>query len=222
MSDATLDASGAKPISRVGKIAFVAFLTLVSLGTLTVMAPLLVLLKFSLPSASMQPTLQIGDHVLATHIAYDSNLERGDVVVFRSSDVIFAKRIVGLPGERVALRDGQLIINGIPVERRSVGDREYGDDFVTQRVFEETLPGGRKIEVLDDRSDGPYDNFEEMTVPADHYFVLGDNRDNSYDSRALGKIGFVARADMVGKIKFIHFSMGDRGLRLDRMGRFVN
>jgi len=226
MSDATLDASGAKPISRVGKIAFVTFLTLVSLGTLTVMAPFVLMQKFWIPGASMYPSLYIGDYVLATHAAYDVSLKRGEIVVFYvghdTQRTVWVKRLIGLPGDRVAVRAGQLMINGTPVERHPVGERHVDHGFDMLPAFEETLPGGRKIEVLDALPDGHFDNFAEVTVPADHYFVMGDNRDNSYDSRAMDRLGFVARADIIGKPKFIYFSVGDRGIRLDRMGRFVN
>jgi signal peptidase I len=224
MNDATRDASGSQPLSRAGKIAFISFLTLVSLVTLSVLAPFILMMKFSIPASSMYPSLQIGDYLLAAPLAYDSSLERGEIALMYVGEgerrSVWVKRIIGLPGDRIAVREGQLIINGSPVERRAIGTREI-EHGASVPAFEETLPGGRTIEVLDADPNSPFDNFREVTVPADHYFVLGDNRDNSYDSRAMDRVGFIPREAFVGKPKIIYFSWGEQGLRLGRIGTWI-
>lgn len=155
--------------------------------------------------------------------------ERGDVVIFRHplEDADYIKRAVGLPGDTVAMADGALILNGRTVRRERIADalipatpyascagaeRVADDDSGTAcryRRFRETLPGGRSYEVLDfGRS--AQDDFAPVTVPAGHLFVLGDNRDNSLDSRfaaADGGVGMVDQRLLVGRAALVAFSV---------------
>jgi len=184
---------------------------------------------YYVPSGSMEPTLQIGDELLATKFPYgysSSSLpnfvtlpdserilgalpQRGDVVVFRwpgDRSEIWVKRVVGLPGDRVAMRDGRLWINGAPVglARDGVGQME-SEDGSRQPVarFIETLPGGRKHTIFKAMESEPLDNVPEITVPPGHLFVMGDNRDNSADSRvplSAGGVGLLPVGDLVGRV----------------------
>lgn len=181
---------------------------------------------FNIPSGSMKPTLLVGDYLFVSKYSYgysrysflfgfppfsgriwESPVERGDVAVFRKppeNEVDYIKRIVGLPGDRIQVIGGILHINGTAVERERVEDfvEDYGRK-VTQYV--ETLPNGRKHMILETRRDqGPADNTEEFVVPEGHYFAMGDNRDNSLDSRA--DVGFVPAANMVGRAEILFFS----------------
>lgn len=214
--------------SRVGRGLFIAFLTTISLATLAVIAPLFFFMRFSIPASSMNPTLYVGDLLLASHIAYDSDVQRGDIALFwvghGEERVIYIKRVIGLPGDRVEVRKGQVILNGTPVARRKIAAQpvDAGDGWMPVAAFEETLPGGFTVTVVEANDEGPFDNFGEMTVPADHYFMLGDNRDNSYDSRALDRIGYIARDALVGKAKWIYFSAGRDGVRFGRIGRRID
>lgn len=213
--------------SRLGRGIFIAFLTLIGLATLSVLAPLFLMLRFSIPASSMNPALQIGDLLLASHIAYDSTIDRGDVVLFwvRKDEqrYVYVKRVIGLPGDRVRLLNGVVFVNGAPLKRHKVADQpsSMGGDWAKLPAFEESLPGGRKITVIDAGA-SLYDDFAEVTVPADHYFMLGDNRDNSADSRIPGGIGFISRQDLIGKAKWIYFSAGPDGVRFGRIGQRIH
>ncbi|MEC4590682.1 MULTISPECIES: signal peptidase I [Nitrospirillum] len=188
---------------------------------------------FNIPSGSMIPTLLIGDYVFVSKFSYGysryslplglplfhgrifgSVPERGDVVVFRlptdtSQDYI--KRVIGLPGDRIQMIDGILHINGEPVKRERVEDYTMETPFGRQSAvprYIETLPNGVKhtiIEIMGD--DGGLDNTPVYTVPEGHIFCMGDNRDNSQDSRVLNVVGYVPLENVVGKAQFKFFSL---------------
>ena len=165
---------------------------------------------FNTPSVSMEPTLIVGDNFLVDQLAYQNvSPARGDVIVLRAPrGENWIKRVVGLPGDHVQLINGILTINGTAVPQRRVADFVETDSFgITTHIkqLEETLPGGRSYSVID-RGDSEEDNTGDFAVPADSYFVLGDNRDNSDDSRL--SLGFVKRADIVGRATKIYFSGG--------------
>jgi len=188
---------------------------------------------FSIPSRSMQPTLHVGDYLFVSKFAYGysrysmpfspplfegrvfgTEPARGDVAVFKlpsDPSVDYIKRIVGLPGDRIQVRDGILHINGEPVEREKV--RSEGDGPADATIYRETLPNGES-HLIRERTDQAYlDDTRTYTVPAEHYFMMGDNRDASQDSRVQGKVGFVPFENLVGRASFIFFSFdGDTGL----------
>jgi signal peptidase I len=178
--------------------------------------------SYVLPSGSMAPTVEIGDRFLADKRSRP--LRRGDLVVFASPQdpqVDYVKRIVALAGDTVAIRKGELFVNDIPVPSSSagsVGHREpgspLGDIEVLQEQWEETMDG-RTFRVF--RASGNRAaSFDRVTVPPDHVFVLGDNRDNSHDSRAFGPI----RASQVrGRLLFVWWSKVPGGpVRWQRFG----
>jgi signal peptidase I len=155
---------------------------------------------FNIPSASMEPAANPGDYFLVSKFSYDvSSPERGDLVVFYAPQFrsYFIKRVVGLPGDRVQIVHGRLVLNGSAVQTRRIAD------FRGVPAYEEVYPGGKVGQVLDQSSNGPEDDTLPFAVPDNSYFVLGDNRDNSDDSR--GSIGYVPRDAIVGKaaIKYI-------------------
>jgi signal peptidase I len=140
--------------------------------------------------------------------------KRGDVAVFklpRDNSTDYIKRVIGLPGDVIEMKDGVLHINGTPVPKRRADDfieyDEAGNPRKTAR-FEETLPEGVKYFVLDQYPNGTYDNIGPFKVPADSYFMMGDNRDNSTDSRdqTRGGVGFVPFENFVGRAEVIFFS----------------
>ncbi len=184
---------------------------------------------YYVPSGSMEPTLQIGDELLATKYPYGYSTaslplfinvagtqrilgalpRRGDVVVFRAPAdpaQIWVKRVIGLPGDRVAVRDGRVWINGEPVGLTPDGmGKQETDDGARQPVpqFIETLPGGRRHLIFQESTTGPMNNMDEITVPPDRVFVMGDNRDNSDDSRvpvSAGGVGLLPVANLVGRV----------------------
>ena len=187
---------------------------------------------FNIPSGSMKATLLIGDYLFVSQYSYGysryslpfspplfsgrlfaSAPERGDVAVFRlptDDSVDYIKRVIGLPGDRIKMVDGLLHINDVPVKRERVGDfidDEEGNARV--RRWRETLPNGVSYETLDLQDDGFLDNTEDYLVPPGHYFMMGDNRDNSLDSRVPSAVGYVPFENLIGKAQIIFFSIGD-------------
>jgi len=189
---------------------------------------------FNIPSGSMMATLLIGDYLFVSKYTYGysrysfpfsppvftgrifgSGPQRGDVVVFRlprddSTDYI--KRVIGLPGDRIQMIDGVLNINGIPVRRERAEDfvgTEDGPGIKRIKRWKETLPNGVIYYTLDLVDNSFYDNTPVYIVPPDHYFMMGDNRDNSTDSRVLSQVGYVPIDNIVGRAELIFFSVGD-------------
>ncbi len=190
---------------------------------------------FRIPSGSMYPTLQVGDYLFVSKYSYGysrysfpaglplfdgrffySEPKRGDIVVFKfpkNTNTDFIKRVIGLPGDRVQVKKGRLYINGEMVERDEK-ERYIIDEYVSVPEFyhqyEETLPNGkihRIIEMSDEER--VVDDTEEFVVPEDSFFMMGDNRDRSDDSRLT--VGFVPKENLVGKARFIFFSHSDKG-----------
>jgi signal peptidase I len=187
---------------------------------------------FYVPSGSMEPTLQIGDELLATKYPYGYSSaslpaflvlpnttrlfgelpKRGDVVVFRwpgDRGQVWVKRVIGLPGDRIALDNGRVFINGEPVGMKRDGDgqveREDGSRINAARYIE-TLPGGRQHTIFKIMASEPLDSIPEITVPPGRLFVMGDNRDNSADSRVSvrdGGVGLLPVVDLVGRVDAI-------------------
>ncbi|QKC86021.1 signal peptidase I [Mesorhizobium sp. NZP2077] len=172
---------------------------------------------FSIPSGSMVPTLQEGDHLFVSKFAYGysrysvpfdllpiegrilgAEPKRGDVVVFRfppDPSVDYIQRIVGLPGDRIQIVDGVLHINDVAVGLEDAGTFSY--EQRSAKLQRETLPGGISHFVLNLTDNSIGDNTRVFEVPEGHYFVLGDNRDNASDSRFT--VGFVPYENLVGK-----------------------
>jgi len=161
---------------------------------------------YNIPSGSMKPTLLVGDFILVNKLVYGfSEPKRGDIVVFKypiDPNIDFIKRIVALPGEEVEVRNNQVFINGKPLPLIEVGRGE--DNGVRKVIYEEVLPEGikHKVQFYEDFPFSKRD-FGPVVVPPNHYFVMGDNRDNSEDSRYWG---FLPRENIVGKAFVIYFS----------------
>jgi signal peptidase I len=185
---------------------------------------------FSIPSGSMRPTLLEGDYLFVTKWAYgysryslpfSPNLfsgriwgaepERGDVAVFKyppNPSLDYIKRVVGLPGDTVQMREGVLHINGEPLPREMIGLVEDVDITELARpveVWRETMPNGVTYDTLDLTPNSIGDNTREFEVPEGHFFMMGDNRDNSTDSRF--SVGYVPYDHLVGRANIIFFSI---------------
>jgi signal peptidase I len=184
---------------------------------------------FNIPSGSMKPTLLVGDYLFVSKMAYgyskyslpfsltlfDGRInehlpQRGDVVVFKlpsDNRTDYIKRIIGLPGDKIQVKDDILYINGEPVDRVRLEDF-YDDDGTSSGPvprYRETLPGGRSYTVLDITTHGSLDNTRVYEVPPDHVFAMGDNRDNSLDSR-VDNVGFIPIENLIGRAEIIFFS----------------
>jgi signal peptidase I len=184
---------------------------------------------FRMPSGSMQPTLHVGDYFIVSKSSYgysrysaapfESLLppgryharepQRGDVVVFRPEpepDRDFVKRVVGLPGDRIQMVDGQLTINGQAVAREDLGVHAFvNEDGFTEQVqeYREALPNGVSYLTFDRTPRGELDNTSVYVVPPGHYFMLGDDRDNSADSRVPSVVGYVPFDNLIGRVDLI-------------------
>jgi len=191
---------------------------------------------FNIPSGSMKATLLVGDYLFVSKYSYGyshysiplsppvfsgrifgSEPTRGDVVVFRlpkDDTTDYIKRVIGLPGDHIQMRDGLLYINDKAVQRERlsdfVGEDPCGSE-ATARVkrWKETLPNGVSYETLDCVDNGFYDNTNAYTVPPGHFFMMGDNRDNSTDSRVLSAVGYVPIENIVGRAQMIFFSIAE-------------
>ena len=207
-----------------------AAVTLVFTATTAIAQP------FYVPSGSMQPTIAIGDLMLANKWTYGYSkfsvpfvtgetpqhrlFERvpsvGDVVVFHVAgrDTALVKRVVGLPGDRIQMRDGRLWINGRQLALRPAGfgrDEDGPGEFSPGTYFKtaryiETLPNGVQHPVFKKYANAPLDNTDVYVVPPDHVFMMGDNRDDSSDSRLSideGGVGYVPIGDLIGRASVI-------------------
>lgn len=202
---------------------------------------------FNIPSGSMRPTLVVGDYVLAAKYAYGygrysfpfaSSLISGrvlaaepvygDVVVFRTpkdTSVDYVKRVVGLPGDRIQMRQGQLFLNDRAVTRAALASVPGGsacgvDDDARVKRWRETLPNGASYVTYDCVDNGFLDNTNVYTVPPGHFFALGDNRDNSTDSRMMSAMGFIPMDNLVGKVTRIYWSLDEDGEpHMERLGK---
>lgn len=174
---------------------------------------------FNTPSSSMAPTIRVGDHLVAELHAYRHRpVERGEVVVFLHPRyrVDYVKRVIGLPGDRVQMRAGRLLVNGTEIPREPIGRMTLsadGRNMILQQ-YQLTLPEGRQFTVLKTDDSGPLNNTREYEVPAGAVFVLGDYLDNSLDSRMFGPVPL---SDVVGRAALIYWS-DDR----DRIGTTIN
>jgi signal peptidase I len=159
---------------------------------------------FSIPTSSMVPTILEGDHILVNKMV-PSTPERGDVVVFRVPNKpgqTWIKRVIGLPGDRVEIRDGEVFINGKKLEHERVPGShlpELGPQL-RGKVFTENLDG-RRYRIQLGGGEEKAANFPEKMVPEGSYFLLGDNRDNSLDSRGFG---FIPRGEIVGEVAYVY------------------
>jgi signal peptidase I len=207
--------------------------TVIYAGLIAVVIRTFLFQPFNIPSASMEATLLVGDYLFVEKFSYGYSRytfpfggwplgdsmhgrflerapQRGDVVVFKfpqDNSTDFIKRLIGVPGDHVQVRNSQLYLNGKLVPRTRVEDYVETVDGEVHHVpqYRETLPGGKSYLTLDRDPDGALDNTEVFVVPPDHYFMMGDNRDNSDDSRAA--VGYVPAENLEGKAIFRFFSV---------------
>ena len=211
---------------------------------------------FNIPSGSMKPTLLVGDYLFVSKFAYGysrysipfglplfagrifaSLPKRGDVVVFKlpsDNKTDYIKRVVGLPGDRLQVMEGVLYINGVAAQQTPVGrfPEDYDGRELSVPELRESLPGGRQHLVLDITPNGERDNTRVYEVPPGHFFAMGDNRDNSMDSR-VPEVGFIPLENLIGRAEILFFSVNGEahllepwtwpgGIRWSRILNFIH
>ncbi|MDB2414905.1 signal peptidase I [Rickettsiales bacterium] len=186
---------------------------------------------FYIPSGSMKSTLLVGDYVFVSKYKYgysryslpfglglfDGRImkespKRGDVIVFKlpsDKSINYIKRLIGMPGDTIQVLNGVVYLNGNPIAKEQIEDFTDIDQYGNRKIIHqyiETLPNGVSYRVLDERSNGKLDNTGVYRVPEGHYFFMGDNRDNSQDSRVLSYVGYVPEDHLLGPANIIFFS----------------
>lgn len=188
---------------------------------------------FNIPSGSMKPTLLVGDYLFVNKPAYGYSRysfpfglgpipqgqrvwseapKRGDVIVFKlpsNPRVDYIKRLIGLPGDRIQVRNGRLYLNGVETKREKTDTKLVQNEYrgeVMMHEYTQTLPDGTMFTIYEESDREVLDNTPVFTVPEGHYFMMGDNRDNSQDSRVAEIVGFVPHENLVGRADFLFFS----------------
>ncbi len=186
---------------------------------------------FNIPSGSMKPNLLVGDFIFVSKYSYgfskhslpfsiplipgkifSNTPERGDVVVFKTPEnnrTDYIKRVIGLPGDKIEIKNGIIFINGSEILRKKLNDFIDTDNKTSNkrvRMYNEYF-FNKEINILDITDNGIADNTQLFDVPLNHFFVMGDNRDNSQDSRFISTVGFIPYENLVGKAQFIFFSL---------------
>jgi len=186
---------------------------------------------FNIPSGSMKPNLLVGDFIFVSKYSYGFSKhslpfsiplipgkffshipERGDVVVFKTPEnnrTDYIKRVIGLPGDKIQIKNGIILINGSEILRKKLNDFIDTDNKTSNkrvRMYNEYF-FNKEINILDITDNGIADNTQLFNVPENHFFVMGDNRDNSQDSRFINTVGFIPYENLVGKAQFIFFSL---------------
>jgi signal peptidase I len=207
---------------------------------------------FSIPSNAMNPTLLAGDYLFVSKFSYGysryslpsapsalsgrifaTDPRLGDVIVFalpKDKATIYIKRVIGLAGDRIQMKEGLLHINGKAVARERLpdytGNEPCGPSITAVKRWRETLPNGVSHETLDCVENGFFDNTAEYIVPPGHIFAMGDNRDNSTDSRVQSAVGYIPLENVFGRAGMIYLSHarlsdGAASVRFDRVGMMV-
>ncbi len=186
---------------------------------------------FNIPSGSMKPNLLVGDFIFVSKWSYgyskhslpfsiplipgkifSKSPERGDIVVFKTPEnnrTDYIKRVIGLPGDEIKIIDGKIIINNSEIFRKKTNDFIDNDNNISDkrvRKYKEFF-FNNEFEILDLTDNGMVDNTQLYKVPDRHFFVMGDNRDNSQDSRFINSVGYIPFENLVGKAQFIFFSL---------------
>ena len=200
---------------------------------------------FHIPSGSMKPNLKEGDFIFVSkydygysrysfpfgfpifngRIFFKNKPVRGDVLVFRlpsNPSINYIKRLIGLPGDKIQMKNGVLYVNGNEVPKKYIEEvLEYDNDPSSKvKEYREILDNGKEVIVLDKIKNGNGDNTAVFTVPEKHYFFLGDNRDNSLDSR-FRETGFIPEENLIGKARIIFFSSSENPLKFWKWGKII-
>ena len=232
------------------------FKTLMVAGSIAIIFRSIFFEPFNIPSGSMIPTLLVGDYLFVSKYSYgyskysfpfgvvpiddrllDENPKRGDVIVFRKpgdESIDYIKRLIGLPGDTVQVRNGILLVNNKEAKRLKTNMGKMKNIFGQEKVFieyKEKFENTNFHKIIESSDSDPYDNTIEFIVPENNFFFMGDNRDNSRDSRT-SEVGFVPKKNLIGKAQIIFFSHNSeasfyefwkwhKSIRFSRIGKAI-
>ncbi|MDB9916095.1 signal peptidase I [Alphaproteobacteria bacterium] len=232
------------------------FKTLMIAGSIAIIFRSIFFEPFNIPSGSMIPTLLVGDYLFVSKYSYgyskysfpfgvvpiddrllDENPKRGDVIVFRKpgdESIDYIKRLIGLPGDTVQVRNGILLVNNKEAKRLKTNMGKIKNIFGQEKVFieyKEKFENTNFHKIIESSDSDPYDNTIEFIVPENNFFFMGDNRDNSRDSRT-PEVGFVPKKNLIGKAQIIFFSHNSeasfyefwkwhKSIRFSRIGKAI-
>ena len=204
--------------------------TLIGALLIAVLIRSLLFQPFYIPSSSMEPTLLVGDRIFVSKYTYgyskhsfpfspnitnerffSKSAKRGDLVVFKTpadNRTDYIKRLIGMPGDTIQFVEGEILINDKKIPRKLIANKKLircGDFLLETNTYIETLPNGIE-HLVAYKKQGSLQNTKVFKVPTNHYFLLGDNRDCSKDSRYLDSVGYVNSLNLVGEAKLIFFS----------------
>ena len=206
------------------------FKTLIYALLIAILIRSFIIQPFYIPSSSMEPNLLVGDRLFVSKYTYGyskhsfpfsppifngrllfSEPERGDVIVFKTpadNRTDYIKRLIGLPRDEIQFINGDLYLNGNQIIKKFITSEDVifcGNNTIKVNTFEEKLPNGKTYKASY-RQDYSFQNSDKFTIPENHYFFLGDNRDCSKDSRFLSEVGYVHKDNIVGKAQILFFS----------------
>ena len=232
------------------------FKTLMIAGSIAIIFRSIFFEPFNIPSGSMIPTLLVGDYLFVSKYSYgyskysfpfgvvpiddrllDESPKRGDVIVFRKpgdESIDYIKRLIGLPGDTVQVRNGILLVNNKEAKRLKTNMGKMKNIFGKEKVFieyKEKFENTNFHKIIESSDSDPFDNTIEFIVPENNFFFMGDNRDNSRDSRT-SEVGFVPKKNLIGKAQIIFFSHNSeasfyefwkwhKSIRFSRIGKAI-
>ena len=232
------------------------FKTLMIAGSIAIIFRSIFFEPFNIPSGSMIPTLLVGDYLFVSKYSYgyskysfpfgivpiddrilDESPKRGDVIVFRKpgdESIDYIKRLIGLPGDTVQVRNGILLVNNKEAKRLKTNMGKMKNIFGQEKVFieyKEKFENTNFHKIIESSDSDPFDNTIEFIVPENNFFFMGDNRDNSRDSRT-SEVGFVPKKNLIGKAQIIFFSHNSeasfyefwkwhKSIRFSRIGKAI-
>ena len=202
-------------------IALLSF-TFFPLLAVAVLVRLIIFEPYYTPSASSEPILRMNDTIIANKLSYGASrpVQRGDVIVFNPTsrpNVAFVHTVIAVAGETIQMKEGRVYLNGELIERKRISDYPAIPNQPDITLYKEIYPDGVTIDILEETDEGPLDNTEAFAVPDGHVFVMGNNRDNSSDSRIEKMTGFIPVENIIGKVEYLIWRDDGKGFRLQRI-----
>ncbi len=197
-------------------------LTFFPLFAIAVLVRLIIFEPYYTPSQSSEPILRMNDTIIANKLSYGASgpVQRGDVIVFNTTsrpNVAFVHTVIAVAGETIQMKDGRVYLNEELIARKRISDYPALPNQSDLTLYKEIYPDGVTIDVIEETDEGPLDNTKTFAVPDGHVFVMGNNRDNSMDSRIENMTGFVPIENIIGKVEYLIWRDDGKGFRLQKI-----